>query len=62
MGRDGLRALGKQCFADVGEGDMDGGQIEVKCMRWTFAWTVAVVAWTACVRSVFQAPAARDEE
>ena len=24
-----LRALDEQCFADVGEGDMDGGQIEV---------------------------------
>ena len=29
-----LRALGEQCFADVGEGDMDGGQIEVECVRW----------------------------
>ena len=26
---DRLRALDEQCFADVGEGDMDGGQIEV---------------------------------
>ena len=39
---DRLRALDEQCFADVCEGDMDGGQIEVQCMRWTFAWTLAL--------------------
>jgi len=37
-----LRALGAQCLADMGEGDMDGGQIEVEFMRWTLAWTVGL--------------------
>ena len=79
-----LRALGEQCFADVGERDMDGGQIEVECVRWglfvglfrsgcipmpdtvqeSLSWSPRglVVAWMACVRSVFQSPAARGEE
>merc|ERR1719383_978578 len=37
-----LRALGAQCLADMGEGDMDGGQIEVEFTRWTLAWTVGL--------------------
>jgi len=39
---DRLKDFGAQCLADMGEGDMDGGQIEVEFTRWTLAWTVGL--------------------
>ena len=37
-----LRALGAQCVAVVGNGDMGGGQKDVEFMRWTLDWTVGL--------------------
>jgi len=41
--QDSLEDLGAECLIEMGEGDMDGGQVEVEFARWCLKWKVALL-------------------